>query len=395
MPDFETRSVHSGGHKGASLSVPIVQSSTFRIPSVEHGRRLSLSDHPSEFYTRWGNPTVRALEEAVMELEGSEEALAFSSGMGAISASVMASVQPGGHIVASRCLYGGTVVLFSFLKRTQNITTTFVESTHVEDFQKAIQEKTQLLYVESPSNPKLDIFDLIQLGKIAKEQEVFSLVDGTLASPYNQRPIKMGFDAVVHSASKFYAGHSDVVAGVVAGSKSWMKEVGFHLKVLGACISPHDAWLTLRGIKTLSPRVRQQNETALKVAKFLEGHPLVASVFYPGLEGHPGHSWAKEYMNGFGGLLSFELKGGFEAGKRFLEGLQLFAHAVSLGGVESLAIHPASTIHARVSDKEMARAQITPGLVRLSIGLESYEDLKEDIKRALRESCKDLPKKAF
>ena len=384
MLDFETQTVHVGGHPGASLSVPIIQSSTFRINSVENGKKFSLSDQSVEFYTRFGNPTIRALEEAVIDLERSEEACAFASGMGAIAAAVMNSVSPGRHIVTSRCLYGGTLELFSYLRRTQNITTTFVESIDPEDFYKAIKEETQLLYVESPSNPKLDILDLIRLGEIAKERGVFSLVDGTLASPYNQRPIELGFEGVVHSATKYYAGHSDVISGVVAGPKNWMKGVGYHRRVMGACISPHDAWLTLRGIKTLSVRLKQQNTTALKIARFLSEHPQVVSVFYPGLEGHPGYVWAKKNMCGFGGVLSFELHGGYDSGKRFLEQLKVFAHAVSLGGIESLAIHPASTTHAHASKKEMERARVTQGLVRLSIGLESCDDLRRDIEQALR-----------
>lgn len=382
MPDFDTQAIHSGGHKGSSLSVPIVQSSTFRISSVEEGRSFCLSDQTNEFYTRLGNPTIRSLEEAVMELEGSEEARAFSSGMGAISSSVMASVQPGGHVILSRCLYGGTNELFSYLRRVQNITTTVVDSLDPEDFRKAIQKETQLIYVESPSNPKLDIIDLVSLGKMARENGIFSLVDGTLASPYNQRPIEWGFGAVVHSATKYYAGHSDVISGVVAGEKDWMKGVEYYRRLLGACISPHDAWLTLRGIKTLSVRLRCQNETALRIARFLNEHPLVSSVFYPGLEGHPGHLWAKENMKGFGGLLSFELHGGFEFSKKFLEALRVFSHAVSLGGIESLAIHPASTTHAFLSEEEKIQSHITENLVRLSVGLESYKDLKEDIERA-------------
>ena len=384
--NFETQVIHSGGHSGSALSVPIVQSSTFRIPpSKEEGQPpLDLSETPIEFYTRLGNPTIRCLEKAVMELEGADEARAFASGMGAISASILASVQPGGHIVANRCLYGGTREFLDYIQHVQNITTTFVDSTEPKSFQKALRKETQLIYVESPSNPRMDVFDLVRIGEIAKEKGVFSLVDATLASPYNQRPLNMGFQGVLHSATKYYAGHSDVIAGVVAGSKSWIGGLDTYRRILGACISPHDAWLTLRGIKTLNVRLKAQNETTLQLAQFLKSQPLVAAVFYPGLESHPGHNWAKEHMRGFGGTLSFELKGGFRMAQKFLEHLKLFAHAVSLGGVESLAMHPASTTHALMSPEEKVLAQITESLIRISVGLESYEDLKKDLEQAFQ-----------
>ena len=386
---FETRVVHAGAEANPShaVSVPIYQSSTFRFDSCAHGAELSSQIAPGELYTRWGNPTAKALEEAVAELEGGEAALAFSSGMGAGSAAVMASVKGGDHCIAANCLYAGMTELFESVLAGFGVETTFVDPSDVANVAAAVRDDTRLIYVETPANPTLAITDLSAVSRIARERGIFTIADNTWASPWNQRPLELGIDAVVHSATKYLAGHSDVIAGVAIGRKEWIDRVWSMLKIFGACPSPHDAWLVLRGLKTLALRVPRQNETSQRVAEFLAQHAMIEQIHYPGLPSHPGHAVAKREMNGFGGMLAFEVRGGVEAGKRVVEGLELIVHAVSLGGTESLAVHAASTTHAPISDAARRRAGVTPGLIRMSIGLESAEDLIADLEQALAKAA--------
>jgi len=382
---IETRAVHAGSNVNQShaVSMPIYQSSTFRFDSCEHGADLSEQVAPTELYSRWGNPTARALEEAVADLESGEAALAFASGMAAGSAAVMASVKGGDHCVVANCLYAGMTELFEGVLDGFGVETTFVDPSDVAGMEAAVRPNTVLIYVETPANPTLAMTDLVEVARIAKAHGILSIADNTWASPLNQRPLELGIDAVVHSATKYLAGHSDVISGVVVGSKAWIDRVWKMLKIFGACPSPHDAWLVLRGIRTLAVRVPRQNATTQSVAEFLEGHPSVSMVHYPGLASHPGHELAKRQMHGFGGMLAFEVAGGEEAGRVVIESLRLATHAVSLGGTETLAVHAASTTHAPLSPEARARGGVTPGLIRVSIGLESAQDLIADFDQAL------------
>jgi methionine-gamma-lyase len=382
---FDTRIVHagSGSNPSHAVSMPIYQSSTFRFDSCAHGAELSASVAPEELYTRWGNPTARALEEAVADLEGGEAALAFASGMGAGSAAVMASVKGGDHCVVASCLYAGMTELFEGVLDSFGVESTFVDASDLARVEQAVRPETRLIYVETPANPTLALTDLAGVAEIAKRHGIFTIADNTWASPWNQRPLELGIDAVVHSATKYLAGHSDVISGVAVGRRVWIDRVWKMLKIFGACPGPNDAWLVLRGIKTLALRVPRQNETAQAVAEALAAHPTVSVVHYPGLASHPGHELARRQMGGFGGMLAFEVKGGVDAGKRVVESLELVTHAVSLGGVETLAVHAASTTHAPLSEEARARGGVTPGLIRVSIGLESAQDLIADFEQAL------------
>ena len=382
---FETRAVHAGAEVNTthSVSMPIYQSSTFRFDSCAHGADLSQQVNPDELYTRWGNPTVTALSRAVADLEGGEAALSFSSGMGAGSAAVVATVAAGDHCVVANCLYAGMTELFEGVLDRFGVETTFVDPADLNAIEAAVRPNTKLIYVETPANPTLAITDLAAVAAIGRKNGVFTIADNTWASPYNQRPIELGIDAVVHSATKYLAGHSDVVAGHAVGPKAWIDKVWKALKIFGACPSPNDAWLVSRGIKTLAVRVPVQNANAMALAEFLDDHAAVEKVHYPGLASHPGHAIAAKQMDGFGGMLSFEVVGGVEAGQAVIEGLRLVTHAVSLGGTETLAVHAASTTHAPLSPEARERAGVTPGLIRVSVGIEGAADLIADFAQAL------------
>lgn len=380
-----TLPVHAGADANPThaLAVPIYQTSTFRFDSAAHGAALTQQVAPAELYTRWGNPTTHALEAALAQLEGAEAALAFASGMGAGSAAVLAAVQSGDHIVAANCLYAGMTELFENVLAHLGVTSTFVDPSDVDQFERALQANTKLIYVETPANPTLQITDLDAVAALGRRRGVLTMADNTWASPFNTRPIAHGIDVVVHSATKYIAGHSDVIAGAVAGTRAFIAKVWRMLKVFGACISPHDAFLVHRGIKTLAVRVERQNATALTLARALAAHPRIERVYYPGLAEHPGHDIARRLMRGFGGMLSFEVKGGIAAGKQVVERLCLVTHAVSLGGTESLAVHAASTTHGPLTEAARRRAGVTPGLIRVSVGLEDERDLVEDFTQAL------------
>jgi cystathionine beta-lyase/cystathionine gamma-synthase len=382
---FETRAVHAGAEANEThaVSMPIYQSSTFKFDSCAHGAELSAAVAPAELYTRWGNPTARALEGAVADLEGGEAALAFGSGMGAGSAAVLASVTGGDHCVVANCLYAGMTELFEGVLDRFGVETTFVDPADTAGIEAAVRPDTRLLYVETPANPTLAITDLAAVARIGRSRGVMTIADNTWASPVNQRPLELGIDAVIHSATKYLAGHSDVVAGMAVGRKDWIDRVWRMLKIFGACPSPHDAWLVLRGVKTLAVRVARQNATTQALAEYLDGHDAVSVVHYPGLTGHPGHDVAARQMDGFGGMLAFEVAGGEEAGKTVIEAFDLVTHAVSLGGTETLAVHAASTTHAPLSPEARERGGVTPGLIRVSVGLESADDLIADFEQAL------------
>jgi len=380
-----TLAVHAGADANPTraVAVPIYQTSTFRFDSCAQGAELTQQVGPTELYTRWGNPTTRALEQAIAAIEGGEAALAFASGMGAGSAAVLAAVAGGDHIIAANCLYTGMTELFENVLARLGVRTTFVDPSEPTALSAAIRPDTRLIYVETPANPTLQITDLEAVAALGKQHGILTMTDNTWASPWNTRPLALGIDAVVHSATKYLAGHSDVIAGAVVGARAFIDRTWKMLKVFGACLGPHDAFLVHRGLKTLGVRVERQNATTLALARFLHDHRKVERVYYPGLEDHPGHGVARRQMRGFGGMLAFEVEGGIAAGKRVIERLRLVTHAVSLGGTESLAVHAASTTHGPLTEAARLRAGVTPGLIRVSVGLEDLEDLVADFEQAL------------
>jgi len=294
--------------------------------------------------------------------------------------------------VIGRSIYSGVSELANVFFPRFGVECSFADSKRVEELEKAVRKKTRLILVESPTNPTLELSDLEAIGRLGKKTGILTAIDNTFATPVNQNPIQLGFDVVVHAATKYIGGHSDVTAGVICASKEVISRAWYHLKLIGASLSPFEAWLLLRGLKTLAVRVREQNQNALEIARFLEARPEVERVHYPGLESHVQHGLARKQMRGFGGIVSFELKGGLRAGTRFVESLKLIQLAVSLGGVESIIQHPASMTHGTLPEEEIRKAGISPGLLRLSVGLENVEDLKRDIAGALEEINRREPK---
>jgi methionine-gamma-lyase len=383
----ETQVIHAARHLDPTSAVapPIYQTSTFRGQSAEDFAIRAGEPRHAEFYTRYGNPTLSQAEAVLASLEGAESALMSASGMGAVTSSVLTFVHQGAHIVAQREHYGGTLNLLRDLLPRFGVEVTQVDQTDLSAFERAIQPNTKLILVESPSNPLMTITDLRAVAEIAKARGIVTLADNTFATPLNQRPLELGIDLVFHSATKYLGGHSDLVAGVVLGEASLVEKIWSNHVIIGAALGPFDAWLLLRGLRTMPMRVRQHNENALALASFLERHPAVKQVFYPGLESHPQHELASRQMSGFGGMLSLELQGGYDAADRLLSSLRLVTRAASLGGVESLAVHPASNFLHYMSLEESAKIGIVPGLVRVSAGLEGQGDLIADFEQALKQ----------
>ncbi len=383
---LSTRCVHAGGSPDPStgaLVTPIFQSSTFVFRDTQHVVDVISGKEKGNVYTRHSNPTVRAVEDKVSELEGAGDSLAFASGMAAISTTLLALVRSDENIVAMESLYGGTFELLRDVLPRTGITVTLVDGTDASAVEKAIRSETRVLYLESPTNPTMRVVDIRRLSGLARAMDVLTVIDSTFATPVNQQPLALGADVVVHSATKYLAGHSDLVAGTVSASAEIVKIIRGFRKILGGVMDPHAAWLLLRGLKTLSIRVEKQNRSAMELAAFLKQHPAVERVHYPGLADHPDHSIAKSQMSGFGGMLSFEVKGGFAAASRFAGSLRVAALAPSLGGVETLVTQPVTTSHYWLSPAERAKAGISDGLVRVSVGLEDVEDLIQDFRTAL------------
>lgn len=384
-PAVRTRVVHhpAADCPSAPMSTPVYQSATFRLADAAQGARYADETHPPAFYTRWGNPTVEVWERVVADCEGGERALAFASGMAAISTTLHALLAPGDHVVAADSLYAATTELLGRDLRALGVGVDFVDPRDPENFARAARAGTRLFYVETPDNPKLVLTDIAAVAAAARARGALTVADNTFASPINQNPLALGADVVVHSATKYLSGHSDVIAGCAVGAAPLLERIWRKQKLHGGCLDPHAASLLLRGMKTLAVRVERHNENALAVARFLAGHPAVARVHYPGLPDHPQHELARRQMRGFGGMVACELKGGREAGLRFVEATRLMVLAVSLGGVESLIEHPASMTHGPLSDAELARAGIAPGLIRISVGIEDAQDLVDDLAQAL------------
>jgi len=379
----ETETVRGGtdlSKKNGPLSTPIYQTSTFEVTDSEQQLRAT---HTDMFYTRYGNPTHTVVESAIAELEGTDAALLFASGMGAVTTTILALLKSGDHIVAQRDIYGGVTKFFSQWLPKLGIETTFVDTTQYDQHVRAIKPNTRLLYLESPTNPTLRVIDLKKVAAIAKEHGLISMIDATFATPVNQRAAEFGIDLIMHSGTKYFGGHSDLIAGIVAGRGDLVEKIHETRTTLGGTMDPHAAWLLLRGMKTLAVRVQRQNVNALRIAQFLARHPKVKRVNYPFLEDHPQHALALSQMQGGGGVLSFEVDGSEEDARRLSEALHLFTLAPSLGGVDSLVSIPVLTSHAMISAEQRQKMGVTEQLIRLSVGIENADDLIADLEQAL------------
>lgn len=384
---FSTLCVHgSGGYDPATGAVgkPIYQTSTFAFDSARAGAEIFLGEREGYVYTRISNPTQNAFEKEMAFLENGEAALAFSSGMAAISSVILSLCKSGDNFISSDTLYGGSHQLFTETLPRLNIQANELDATHCENVEKAINSKTRLIYIETPANPTMSIVDIRACSKIAKKHKIPLVVDNTFATPYFQRPLELGADIVVHSATKYTGGHGDTVAGVAIGKQDYIADLRMSiLRDMGGVISPLNAWLLVRGLKTLAVRMEKHQSNALRIAKYLQFHPKVTKVMYPGLKTHPQHELAKSQMSGFGGMISFEVKGGRKGGEILMDAVQLITLAVSLGDVDSLIEHPASMTHSTYKKEELEAVGISEGLVRLSVGIEDVSDIIDDLSQAL------------
>ncbi len=383
-----TTAIHAGTLKNlyGTLAMPIYQTSTFIFDSAEQGGRRFALEEAGYIYTRLGNPTTTVLENKIAALEEGEAAVATASGIGAISSSLWTVLKAGDHVVTDKTLYGCTFALMNHGLTKFGVEVTFVDTSNLDEVKKAMKENTRVVYLETPANPNLKIVDLEGVCKVAHTNpNTLVIVDNTFATPYMQKPLKLGVDVVVHSATKYLNGHGDVIAGLVVTNKELADQIRFvGLKdMTGAVLGPQEAYYIIRGLKTFEIRMERHCKNARTIADFLNKHPKVEKVYYPGLESHPGYEIAKKQMKDFGAMISFELKGGFEAGKSLLNNLKLCSLAVSLGDTETLIQHPASMTHSPYTKEEREAAGITDGLVRLSVGLENVEDIIADLEQGL------------
>lgn len=386
---FDTLTVHGSEgidpHTGA-ISTPIYQSSTFAFRDSDHGEALFKGEADGYIYSRIGNPTQACLEREMAFLEGGESALAFASGMAATTSVILTLCRAGDNYVSSITVYGGTHALsVGFMKR-MNIEAREVVATDLSNIEAAIDEKTRLIFIETPANPNLDIIDIEACAEIAHRHGIILVVDNTFATPVMQRPLEFGADVIIHSATKYISGHGDTVAGIMVGDADLVTEVRMETMIhIGCCISPFNAWLLLRGLKTLAVRMRKHSQNAMHVAQYLNYHPKVKIVHYPGLSFHPGHDLALKQMNdGFGGMIAFEIKGSRDDGKRLMDAVELCTLAVSLGDCDSLICHPASTTHSTYSAEELESAGISESMIRISVGIEDPRDICDDLGQALK-----------
>jgi len=372
----------SGAHR-----IPIFQTSTFVYENADEAAE-AFQDMFSRFiYTRLGNPTIHYLEEKLAYMESTEAGAACASGMAAISTVLFAFVHPGETVITSEPLYGGTHRFFKLAQEALQINFKYVKASEInENLPDYIDEKVRLVYIETPANPTLDLIDIEKISRVTKEHGLLLVVDNTFATPFHQRPIEWGADIVVHSLTKYLSGHGDTIGGIILGSEEIIKKIKYEVLFdYGGVLSPFNAWLVLRGTKTLAVRMRKHSANAMKIAEFLVSHPKVLQVLYPGLPDHPGHEIAKKQMeNGFSGMVSFIVEGGKEAGKRVLNSVKLWTLAVSLGDTDSLIEHPASMTHSTYTPEELKAAGLDEGLIRLSVGIEDVEDLISDLEDALK-----------
>jgi len=377
--------IHAGEqrvHVGAPVGTPVSRTANFTFASTEEMKRWAEGKSPAYIYTRYGNPTLAIAEQKIAALEGAEAAVVSASGSAAISCSLLAVLRAGDELIATRQLYGGSYRLLRDILPRFGITVRHVEN-DLAGIERLVNPRTKALYIETPTNPTLRLVNLEKAVAFAKEWALVSIMDNTFATPVLQKPLAMGFDLVVHSATKFLAGHSDVIAGATAGSKALIQRVRQNVIYLGGSMDPEAAFLLIRGMKTLRLRVEKQCENAMVVAKYLGKHPKVARVHYPGLPSHPDHKLAKRQMRGFGAMLAFDCKGGIAAARRFCDRVRTFLLAASLGGVESLVVLPIYTSHYKMSQLELRAAGVEPGTVRVSVGIEDAADLIADLEQAL------------
>ena len=383
---FNTKLIHAGAFDDefGSATVPIYQTSTFRFKNAQHGADCFSGASDGYIYTRIGNPTIRAFEKNIAELENGFDGIATSSGMGAISSVYMALLGAGSHIVSSDAVYGPARGVLEQDFSRFNVEASFVNTSDLNNIKKAIKPNTKVLYIETPANPTIDVTDIEGCAAIAREHNLILVVDNTFCSPYLQKPLDLGADVVLHSITKFINGHADIVGGViVAKDPEIYKRIRHSMVYMGCNMDPTQSFMVLRGVKTLAIRIERAQENAMKVARYLENHPKIEWIRYPGLENHPHYELAKKQMKGFGSMMSFGVKGGFEAGKKLMDNVHLALLAVSLGGVETLIQHPASMTHAGVSRENKLAAGITDDLVRFSVGIEDVEDIIHDLEQAL------------
>jgi len=381
-----TRTVHSGeeGVKYAdALTVPIVQTSTYVFHSADEIRRYTSKKFIRFEYGRYGNPTQQAVEKKLADIEGAESCLVFDSGMSAITTTLLAFLNKGEHIILTDDVYGQTLKFCTRHLPRFGIEFTVTKMGDYAQLERSIKKNTRIIFSESPTNPYLNIIDMERMLKIRKKYKGLMVIDSTFATPYNQRPLEWGMDLVIQSATKYLAGHNDILAGAVLGRDELLDQIKDYQHATGSVIDPHACYLLLRGIKTAHLRVKYQNESAMKVAKFLESHPKIRKVFYPGLPSHPHHEIAKAQMEGFGGVVSFWVKGPLRKVNKFLDSLKWIYIAPSLGGVESLITHPATVTYYRLTRKERYELGITDQLVRLALGIEDPDDIIADLDQAL------------
>ena len=379
----ETKAVRGASDldkKNGPMATPIYQTSTFEVADNDEQLRVTPTDH---FYTRYGNPTNTVAEQTIAQLEGVDAALTFASGMGAITTTIMALLKSGDHIVAQRDIYGGATKFFTQWLPKMGIETTLVDTTEYDQHARAIRPNTKLLYVESPTNPAVRVVDLKKIAALARQHNLLSMIDATFGTPINQRPSEFGIDLIMHSGTKYLAGHSDLICGVVAGSRDLIDKIHSTRTTLGNCMDPHASWMLIRGLKTLAVRVSRQNDNALRVAEFLSQHARVGRVHYPFLKSHPQYAIASQQMSGGGGMVSFEVEGTGDDARRLTESLRLFTLAPSLGGVESLVSIPVLTSHAMIEPEQRSKMGVTEQMVRLSVGIENADDLIADLEHAL------------
>jgi cystathionine beta-lyase/cystathionine gamma-synthase len=381
-----TRAVHSGESQhgvNGPVAASIVRSSTFTFASTAEMKRWAEGKSKAYIYTRYGNPTLTVAETKLAELERGAAAVVAASGMAAISSAILAVAGAGDEMIATRQLYGGSYRLLRDVLPRLGIKVHHVE-TDLRGAEELITPRTKLLYVETPTNPTLRVVDLRKAAAIAQRHKLIAMVDNTFASPALQKPLALGYDLVLHSATKYLAGHSDLIGGAAVGNKDLIDRIRDMIIYLGGCMDPEGAYLLIRGMKSLAPRVLRQCENAMAIAKFLERHPKVARVHYPGLASHPEYRLCRSQMHGgFGGMLAFDMKGGLAAARRVCDRLRVFLLAASLGGVESLVVLPIYTSHYRMNAEELQRAGVSPGTIRVSVGLEDSADLMDDLKQAL------------
>jgi len=383
---FNSKLIHSGAinDEFGSATVPIYQTSTFSFRDSDHGAACFAGEDDGYIYTRIGNPTINSLETAVADLEGGYRGVACGSGMGAVTAVYFALLGAGDHIVSHNAVYGPSRVVMETLFKKFGAESTYVDATDVDNVKNAIQDNTKLIYIETPANPTIGITDIEAVVKVAHEKGIPVCIDNTFSSPYLQKPFEMGVDIVLHSMTKFINGHADIVAGmVITRTEEYYAAIRGAMVNIGSNMDPHQAYLVIRGLKTLGIRIDRAQENAIKVANYLDSHPKVEWVKYPGLKSHPQYELGKKQMSGPGTMISFEVKGGLKAGKVLMDNVHLALLAVSLGGVETLIQHPASMTHSKIPKEQREEAHITDGLVRFAVGIEDVEDIIADLDQAL------------